>query len=98
MEFILLPYGQFYEKTAGIAKAKQGDVLRFFNGPEYRIEAVRLLKQDAVCDLLCRMRYGVPWRIAFARWQRYALMEGYGRDALSKDYCLIVFYELQDKD
>ena len=97
LEYILLPYGAFYEKTTEIAKAKNGDILRFFNGPEVKIHAVRKIKQDALCDLLCYMRYGVSWRVAFSKWQKYALMEGYGHNALSKQECLIVFYEVQDK-
>lgn len=97
LEFILLPYGEFYEKTKVIAQAKKGDILRFFNGPEVKIHAVRKIQQDGLCDLLCRMRYGISWQAALSRWQNYALMEGYGKDAISKRECLIVFYEIQDK-
>lgn len=97
MEFILLPYGLFYERTKEIAEAKSGDILRFYNGPECTIRAVRKIPQDSLCDMLCRMRYGVAWSIAFERWQRYALMEGYGKHILSKSECLLVFYEVPNK-
>ena len=97
LEYILLPYGAFYEKTKELAQAKRGDLLRFFNGPDMKIHAVRRMTQDGLCDLLCRMRYGISWAAALSRWQNYALMEGYGKDAISKSECLIVFYEVQDK-
>lgn len=93
LDYILLPYGEFYEKTKGFVNAKQGDILRFYNGPEYSIVSVTLIPQDRVCDLLCRMRYGITWRVAFEKWQQYARLEGHGKDILSKDECLFVVYD-----
>lgn len=93
LDFILLPYGAFYDKTKAFVEAKTGDILRFFNGPEYRIESVALIKCDKVCDLLCRMRYGISWEAAFRKWQSYAVLEGNGKDILSKEECFLVFYE-----
>lgn len=92
LDYILLPYGIFYEKTNKFLEAKKGDTLRFFNGPEYPIDSVSLIKQDRVCDILCRMRYGVSWKVAFEKWKSYARLEGYGRDILSTDECLLVVY------
>lgn len=93
LDYILLPYGIFYERTKPFLNAKKGDTLRFYNGPEFAIDSVSLIKQDRICDILCRMRYGIAWGVAFKKWQRYALLDGYGRDILSKEECLLVVYE-----
>ena len=95
LDYILLPYGIYYDKTNVFLKAKKGDILRFFNGPEYPIDSVSLIKQDRFCDILCRMRYGISWNAAFDRWLRYARMEGHNKDILSTEECLLVVY---DKD
>lgn len=92
LDYILLPYGQFYEKTRVFLEAKTGDILRFFNGPEFPIESVTLIKCDKVCDILCRMRYGISWEAAFSRWCRYVMLEGNGRSILSKEECIFVVY------
>lgn len=96
LDYILLPYGQFYEKTRVFLEAKTGDILRFFNGPEFPIESVTLIKCDRVCDILCRMRYGISWEAALSRWNRYALLEGNGKGILSEDECLFVVYRNND--
>ena len=93
LDYILLPYGAYYDKTRGILDAKKGDILRFFNGPEYPIDTVQLLPSDKFCDILCRMRYGVKYEVAFRKWLTYARMEGHGKDILSKDYCILVVYD-----
>ena len=93
---ILLPYGEFYEKTKIFLTAEKGDILRFFNGPDVEIEKVMVIKCDSVCDFLCRMRYGVVWEKAFQVWLRYARMEGHDKDVLSRDKCLLVVYNEED--
>lgn len=91
-DYILLPYGDFYPPSQAVSKAGKGDVLRFFNGPDRVIERVVKIPQDSLCDLLCRMRYGVSWAAAFKKWQSYAILEGHGRDVLNKDFCWLVAY------
>ena len=93
LDYVLLPYGIYYDKTKPFADAKQGDILRFYNGPEYVIDSVSLIKQDRVCDVLCRMRYGISWKAAFEKWKQYAMLEGNGKDILSTEECLLVVYE-----
>lgn len=90
--YILLPYGEYYAKTKPFASAKKGDTLRFFNGGDFVIENVCLIKQDQVCDLLCKIRYGIPWASALKRWQYYAQLDGNGRDVISKELCYLVVY------
>ena len=93
MEYILLPYGHFYERTKVFLKAKKGDTLHFFDGLDKAIVTVKLIPQDRLCDLLCQMRYGISWRVAFQKWCQYAELQGHGKDILSKTQCIIVFYE-----
>ena len=92
LNYILLPYGEFYEKTKCFLDAKPGDTMRFFNGPDVNIESVLLIACDKTCDFLCKMRYGVTWDVAFKRWVGYARMEGHGKDILSRNKCLLVVY------
>ena len=93
LNYILLPYGEFYEKTRSFLDAKSGDTMRFFNGPEVTIESVFLIACDRTCDFLCKMRYGITWDAAFKRWQSYAMLEGHGKDILSTERCILVVYE-----
>lgn len=90
--YILLPYGEFYKPTKEIAKAKPGDTIRFFQGSEHIIERVMKIPQDDMCDMLCRIIYGIPWKVAFKKWQSYAVLEGNDKGVISPDYCLWVIY------
>ena len=92
LNYILLPYGSFYEKTRVLLDAKPEDTLRFFNGPDVKIESVMLIACDKICDFLCKMRYGITWDKAFKKWLSYARMEGHGKDILSRTECLLVVY------
>lgn len=93
LNYILLPYGEFYQKTKEFLEARAGDTLRFYNGPDVRIESVMLIACDKTCDFLCRMRYGITWDKAFAKWLSYARLEGHGKDILSRAKCILVVYE-----
>lgn len=93
LDYILLPYGEYYEKTRDIKDAKKGDVIRFFNGPEYKVFHATLIRQDKFCDILCRMRYGIPWKNALEVWRRYAVLEGHGKDVISDEECILVVYD-----
>lgn len=98
LNYILLPYGDFYEKYKKFLTAEPGDTLRFYNGPDVRIEKVMLIKCDEVCNFLCKMRYGITWDKAFEIWLRYARMEGNGKDILSRSKCLLVVYNEDDQE
>ena len=91
--YILLPFGMYYEKTYKFLKAKQGDILRFYNGPEYPINRVLLISEPVMCETLCRMRYGISWEAAYNKWLSYARLEGHGKDIIVKNMCIAVFYE-----
>ena len=98
LDYILLPYGAFYRKTAELLEARAGDTLRFFNGPDREIASVRVIPCDAVCNFLCRMRYGIDWDKALVKWQRYAQMEGHAKDVLSTKECLLVIFNVEDSE
>ena len=91
-DYILLPYGMFYTKTNIYLEAKKGDLMIFSDGVQVNIDSVTLIEGERVCDVLCRIRYGVQFKVALHRWQKYARMEGNGRDILSPDKCLMVVY------
>ena len=95
LDYILLPYGEFYSKTRDLLSAKKGDVLRYFNGGEYPIDSVHLITQDRVCDVLCRMRYGISIVAALRKWRDNARIEGNGPNVISDKQCILV---VLDKD
>lgn len=95
--YVLLPYGMYYEKTRVLLDASAGDILRFFNGPDVRIESVMLIPCDKMCNFLCKMKYGITWDIAYQQWLRYARLEGHGKDILDKEKCILVIYNAKDK-
>lgn len=91
-DYILLPYGLFYEKTRVFLDAKKGDRMQFYDGNEVEIDSVVVVDDERMCDILCRIRYGVQFHAAFARWLSYARMEGHGKDILMPDRCIMVLY------
>lgn len=92
LDYILLPYGEFYDKTKPVLQMKKGELLRFFNGPEIPIDSVALIAQDALCDFLCRMRYGISWKVALDKWVQYARLQGYSKDIISTEKCILVVF------
>ena len=93
MDYILLPYGAYYKKTAALLEARDGDMLRFYNGRDVTIRSVTVIEDRNLCNVLCRMRYGVPWGMALSVWRRYAVMEGNGKDILVDGKCIMVAFE-----
>lgn len=90
--FILLPYGLYYEKTRCFLDAKTGDRMQFLDGPEVTIDSVTVVEGERMCDVLCRVRYGVKWKVALERWLRYARIEGHGKDIFVPEKCIMVVY------
>ena len=91
-DYILLPYGQYYGKTASILNARPGDTLRFFEGRDAEIKGVSLIGDEELCSILSRMRYGIPWPVAFDRWRRYAIMEGHSGGVSVPHMCILVAF------
>jgi len=90
--YVLLPFGYSYNND--IAKAKQGDTLRFVDGNDFTIFAVRKIKIGSPeADILCRIRYGITIKGALMRWQSNAKLEGHGAKAISTEECLWVTFE-----
>lgn len=92
--YILHPYGEFYKPSVDLLDARRGDILRFHKGGDYPIERVLKIPQDDVCDMLCRLRYGIPWAVAFRKWESNAVLEGHSRGVLSREFCLWVLYDV----
>ena len=93
LDYILLPYGEFYQKTKGALDLRKGDLVRMFNGPDRAVESVSLIDQDNMCDFLCKMRYGISWKAAFEKWSRYAVLEGNAKDILSTKKCILIILQ-----
>lgn len=92
LDYIILPYGAYYQKTKPFLDAITGDTMRFFNGPDVAIEKVLLVDYGPIVDYLCKMRYGVSWEAVFRKWLDYARLDGNGKDILDKNKCLVIFY------
>lgn len=92
-DYILLPYGQYYTKTSEILNAKPGDMVRFFQGRDAEIKGVRLIEDEILCNVLCRMRYGISWTSAFSRWRKYAILEGHSGGVLLPNKCILVAFK-----
>lgn len=93
MDYILLPFGYAYNKEW--AGAKRGDIIRFYDGADRRIFAVRKLKMSSpTVDILARMRYGLTIKGCLSRWKTNAILEGNMGRAVSPDTCLMVAFEM----
>ena len=97
LDYILLPIGYAYNAEWG--RAKKGDYVKLWDGGRYKIFSVRKLQLNKpIADILSRMRYGITIKRALQKWQMNALMEGNGKNAVSKDECLWVIFERNDED
>lgn len=92
LDYILLPYG--YSYNAEWAKAKKGDLIRFYEGGLFRIYSVRAIKmKGGLAELLSRIRYGISIYGCLQRWKENAKLEGNASTAVSTTECLWVIYE-----
>lgn len=91
-DYVVLPFGS--RLNADIAEAGRGDSIFFSDAEgEYTITSVaRIAINTRLADELCYMRYGVGMRKVYMRWTSTAIYYGYGKDAISKEECLIVFF------
>lgn len=96
-DYILLPYGEYYAKTAELLKANTGDIIRFFDGRDAEIQSVKLIEDPELCTILCRMRYGITWPVAFSRWRRYAVLEGNGKYIIVEGKCIMVTFKYHEE-
>lgn len=97
LDYILLPFG--YSYNADIAMAKPGDTIRFVDGNDVKIFAVRKVRLNTInADILCRMRYDISIKGALMRWQSNAKIEGHGAKAVSTEECLWVIFEKNEQE
>lgn len=92
LNFILLPYGEMYKPAQDLLSAKRNSVLRIYDGGDYLIDSVYHITNWQMCDMLSRMRYGVPWESVYQTWNVNVRAEGYGKDALKRNECIMVVY------
>lgn len=91
LDYILIPIGYAYNRP--IQKAQDGDRMIFLDGERVAIDTIAKIKsQTKMCDMICRARYGVGIERVIEIWKNNATLEGYGRDAVSEDECLLITF------
>ena len=96
-DYILLPLGYSYNR--GYLGFHEGDFLKFGDGKVYRfLRADVLDMRKPKAEGLCFMRYGITLRKALQIWRTNAFAQGYGRNAVSDEECLIIFYGEEDEE
>lgn len=89
---IMLPVGVYYNRD--IHGASVGDKIRFIDGNERTIVG----KSDidlrmSSTDLICRYIYNCSMKIVFRKWLTNAVIEGNGRNVVSKNKCMLIWYK-----
>lgn len=94
---IILPIGLYYNRE--IRKIKPGDYVEFSDGVERRVEFALLMPiHGALTEYLCRKTYTGAMQVVMKRWYANALMEGFGRDVIDTEQCLMIFFERETND
>lgn len=92
----LFPFGERYNRE--LMQLRQGDIIRFQSGEEYPIIAVAVMNLNAaIAEFMCRYIYGKPLARVKEQWGVNAIAEGYSRDCINQDRCLIIYYENENK-
>lgn len=90
-DYILLPTG--YKYNTEFEKASMGDRLRFHSGEEVCVlHAVKIPIESPICDVLCKLRYGISIRRALQIWQRNAVALGNAKGVVDTDECLMITF------
>lgn len=89
---IMLPVGMYYNRD--IQYASIGDTIVFLGGKERIIKNKCLLDLRAgATDFLCQYIYNKSLNMVFRKWLTNAVISGNGRNAVSKNRCLVIWYE-----
>lgn len=87
----LFPFGMRYNRE--LTTLKKGDWIQFQSGEQFPVVSVAVVNlQSAIAELMCRYIYGKPLSRVVSQWSYNAVAEGYPRDAISTEKCLIVNY------
>lgn len=95
-DYILLPLGYSYNRE--FLEAMEGSLIKFGDGKIYPLlRAGALSLKNPATEGLCFARYGITLRKALQIWCANALAQGYGKNAVSDEECLIVIYGKEEK-
>ena len=90
-DYILLPLGYSYNRE--FLNVSEGDLMRMGDGKVFPVLRTGILSlRNPATEGLCFARYGITLRSAQRVWKTNAFAQGYGKDALSDEECLIVIY------
>lgn len=96
-DYILLPLGYSYNRE--FLSVSEGCLLKFGDGKVYPLLRAGVLNlNNPATEGLCFARYGITLRKALQIWQTNAFAQGYGRNAVSNEECLIIVYGKEDEE
>ena len=96
-DYILLPLGYSYNRE--FLSVSEGTLLKFGDGKVYPLLRAGVLSmKNPATEGLCFARYGITLRKALQIWRTNAFAQGYGRNAVSKEECLIIIYGEESKN
>lgn len=96
-DYILLPLGYSYNRE--FLSASEGELLKLGDGNIFPILRVGILSlKNPATEGLCFARYGITLKLAQKLWTMNAFAQGYGKDALSDEECLIIVYGKKDEE
>lgn len=88
---IMLPVGIYYNRD--IQNASIGDVIVFLGGEERTIKNKCVFNtHSGSTHFLCQYIYNTSLSVVFRKWLTNAVIQGNGRNAVSKNRCLVVWY------
>lgn len=91
--YLFLPVGAYYNRD--LLRIRVGDTIRFSDGPKAEVTYVGLrLLTDAYTKFQMKETYKSRYDIVIRRWENNAIMQGHGREVVSKEKCLIIHYKL----
>lgn len=89
----MFPVGERYNRE--LTQLRKGDVICFQSDEEYPVVSVAVLGlHTAIAEFMSRYIYGKPLSRVKAQWGINAVAEGYPRDCISDERCLIIHYEI----
>lgn len=91
----MFPFGIRYNKE--LYTLRSGDFIKFTGDDGHKREVVSVAVMNmhtAVAEFMSNYIYGQPLRIVQRQWGYNAVMEGFPRDAVDKDQCLIIHYKI----
>lgn len=89
---IILPIGAYYNRE--IQRIRVGDIVKFNDNVERVVEfSVYMPIKHSLTEYLCRKTYIGGMDIVRSRWESNAIIDGYARDAIDTDKCLMIFFK-----